>query len=98
VEKSDAVPKKEYKDNVITSFIEDVIIMNEAPNIVVDYSQASLEEIFGSCKLDLTIVGMYEASCPIQVQKLMTRSDYMHGEPCEVVGTLSSLLSSGGCL
>ena len=98
VEKSDAVPKKEYKDNIITSFVEDVIVTNKASNIVVDYSQASLEEIFGSCEIDLTIVGMYETSSPIQLQKLITRSDYMHGEPCEVVGTLFDLLSSGSCL
>ena len=98
VEKNDTVPKKEYKDNVITSFIEDVIVTNEASNIVVDYSQASLEEIFGSCEIDLTIVGMYETSSPIQLQKLITRSDYMRGEPCEVVGTLFDLLSSRSCL
>ena len=104
IENNNTILEKEYKETIVKFFPEAAIITNETPKTVVDFSQESLEEIFGSCVTDWTIVGMYyEAGSPFQVQKLKTRSDYMQGEPCDVVGSLSDLLSStrlasGSCL
>lgn len=102
IENDNRISEKEYTENVITNFVDAAIVTNDVPKMVIDLSEGSLEELFGSCMNDLIVVGMYETS-HVQLQQLTTRSDYSHGVPCDTIGTLSDLLCSiglanGSCL
>jgi hypothetical protein len=61
MENNNKIAEDEYTDKVVKYFKEVVILTNEMAHLVVDFSEASLEELFGGCATNLRILGRWLA-------------------------------------